>query len=769
MAEQAPTDERHDSSESGSEATPSASSGPSKLLGDRYQVLATLGQGGMGTVLKGRHATLGKLVAIKVLNAGLLLDQTNRLRFEQEAQAGSALSHPNLVAVFDHGFTPAGEPFLVMEYVEGESLDVLLSKRGPLRGEEFLDIFRQVCKALQYIHKKNIIHRDIKTSNIMIQVIDDERYVKLLDFGIAKVLPESGYTGQHLTATGTVFGSPLYMSPEQCMGSKTDARSDIYSLGCVMYECLCGEPPLRGENALQTFYKHINDSPRPLTSCDSFTEFDRKIASIVEKCLAKSPEKRFESAGDLLAAFGQLRGIDAPENRISGQNIAPNAPSARPSPIAGGAGAPNNFAVSDQSEQADGGAQQSPAKQESTTGLAGSLRKTDPELERRKQSTSAQQSTAGNTFVGSHAAPEGKNVAHDHEQSRKLRRDIGNNQSALRPLRIAIPALIGVVAIGLVTAAALVIQPSISQFSRVSSAITAKPAAAPTERGSFKEAEQYFKLGPAHWHSAEPLYMTLVDGDDETSGRAKARLGRINLRRKDYNAAFDNFSSAIANLSSHHETSGEYYLDALFGLGQTFADEGNFKQAEIKLKEAQALAREQKNPGKEAEILTTLARNASENDTAEAIRFYHQALAVYSKLDVKPNEQIADVLLNMANLYKMRNMKARAAMALRQARQKAALVTIDALREELELRARALDENETAPIAKQARPSAAARPAARLARLNAGRRKPFNKPAKQGSDRAETASSSEGGGNLVDSFRFGVLSRIQSMTSHGHH
>jgi serine/threonine protein kinase len=273
------------------------------FVGERYQVLEVIGKGGMGTVLKGRHIALNKMVAIKVLNSALLAHDVSRKRFEIEAQAGSKLSHPNLISVFDYGFTKLDEPYLVMEYVDGDSIDRLLLKHGTLNIKELLDVFIQVCKALQYVHSSGVIHRDLKTSNIMIQAIGAERYAKLLDFGIAKVFNDCGETPQHLTETGIPYGSPLYMSPEQCQGQKVDSRSDIYSFGCVMYECFTGQPPLKGENPLQTIFKQVSETPRPL-ACNNQPESEFSL--LVQKCLEKEPGQRFQSAADLLATLNAI-------------------------------------------------------------------------------------------------------------------------------------------------------------------------------------------------------------------------------------------------------------------------------------------------------------------------------------------------------------------------------------------------------------------------------------------------------------------------------
>jgi serine/threonine protein kinase len=276
----------------------------------------------MGTVLKATHVQLNKLVAIKVLNLELLRDSTSLSRFETEAKAGGQLSHPNLVAVFDFGYTSDGEPFFVMEYVEGFGLSDMVKRHGKCSNADFLFIFGQVLKALNYIHRKNIIHRDIKGSNIMLQFIEGDRYVKLLDFGIAKVLADSGITMQQLTATGEAVGSPLYMSPEQCRGSYVDSRADIYSLGCVMHECFAGYPPFRGGNAMQTIQMHLNDPPAPLQAlCRS--EEELQIASLIHKCILKNPDDRFQSASELAYHLEEIANVGAHVRAIQRQTQVP--------------------------------------------------------------------------------------------------------------------------------------------------------------------------------------------------------------------------------------------------------------------------------------------------------------------------------------------------------------------------------------------------------------------------------------------------------------
>ncbi|MBK9141943.1 MAG: protein kinase [Candidatus Melainabacteria bacterium] len=272
---------------------------------ERYQVTKLLGKGGMGVVVKASHAQLDKQVAIKVLHANLV-DGASRQRFEIEAKAGSRLTHPNLVSIFDYGVTADGKPYMVMEFIEGQSLESFISQNDRMEIEMFLSVFEQIGKALQYIHRQNIVHRDIKSSNIMLQVIEGDLYAKLVDFGIAKVLAESGMAMQKLTETGSVFGSPLYMSPEQCRGLAVDQRSDIYSLGCVMYECIAGTPPIVGENVLKTIFMHVNDPPEPLPELNSPDPAVCSMARLIHRCLEKDPGARFADSGELLQALASI-------------------------------------------------------------------------------------------------------------------------------------------------------------------------------------------------------------------------------------------------------------------------------------------------------------------------------------------------------------------------------------------------------------------------------------------------------------------------------
>jgi eukaryotic-like serine/threonine-protein kinase len=271
-----------------------------QTISDRWEILSLIGTGAMGAVYKAKHNTIGRIMAVKTLGAANREDERSVQRFQQEARAMSVLTHPNLIQIADFGMMEDGTPYFVMEYLEGISLQEYVRKNGPMPIELALPVFSQIADALEHAHSKGVIHRDLKPSNVMLTG-EKHDFAKVLDLGIAK-----GEDDLHLTATGEVFGSPLYMSPEQCMGQPVDARSDVYSLGCLMYETLSARPPLKGENFVQTAYKHMNEMPPPLAEVRP--EIPADLSQIVEACLAKKPGERVTSMAmlrDMLKEVGQ--------------------------------------------------------------------------------------------------------------------------------------------------------------------------------------------------------------------------------------------------------------------------------------------------------------------------------------------------------------------------------------------------------------------------------------------------------------------------------
>lgn len=271
-----------------------------KALESRYRILGKLGEGAMGQVYRAVQLETGRPVAIKALARDLVSDPKSLKRLEREAKSLSVLSHTGIVCVYEFDTVTADVPFLVMEFVPGRSLKQILKERQ-LKLKETLNLMAQAAKALSHAHVKGIIHRDVKPANML---IDEARMeLKIVDFGIAR---KASNLTEQLTIEGEVFGSPLYMSPEQCQGNELDARADIYSLGCVLFECLTGRPPFRGISAFDTMTMHLNERPAPLSSMINLGPYG-ELDEIVERCLEKNPEKRYQQMSELASALAVLK------------------------------------------------------------------------------------------------------------------------------------------------------------------------------------------------------------------------------------------------------------------------------------------------------------------------------------------------------------------------------------------------------------------------------------------------------------------------------
>ncbi len=261
----------------------------------KYQILDLIGKGGMSSVYKTQNLETRRIVACKVLLPRLLDDKKNRRRFEHEAEAAQRLTHKNIINVHDFGETD-GQPFMIMDYLDGISLSDLIESSGRLPIRRALPIFVQICDALAFAHKRDIVHRDLKPSNIMLSGTEDSpNFTRVVDFGIAKIIKEHTEESTKLTKSGEIFGSPLYMSPEQCMGQPVDRRTDIYSFGILMYEVIKGKPPLEGPDPLSTMFKQMNDKPEDLGDIDPDARLVQSMENIIFKCMNKSPAARYQN------------------------------------------------------------------------------------------------------------------------------------------------------------------------------------------------------------------------------------------------------------------------------------------------------------------------------------------------------------------------------------------------------------------------------------------------------------------------------------------
>jgi len=285
---------------------------PGTMVGE-YEVTDRIGAGGMGAVFAAIHPRIHKKAAIKVLRRDLARDPTELVRFENEARAVNAIGHPNLVDIFAFGEMPDGNPFFVMEHVDGESLDRWLKQRGAVPLDVAMPILRQVFDALSAVHDRGIIHRDLKPGNIMIAETPNGPRIKILDFGLAKVV--SGHVADmELTNPGATIGTPYFMSPEQFMGHPVDQRTDIYALGVLVYHMLCGQYPIIGSTPTEVGINHVNAAP--VLPSSIVPRLPRSVDAVIGKALAKNPADRFATVRELAAGLEQCLLDTAPVPKV---------------------------------------------------------------------------------------------------------------------------------------------------------------------------------------------------------------------------------------------------------------------------------------------------------------------------------------------------------------------------------------------------------------------------------------------------------------------
>jgi serine/threonine protein kinase len=284
---------------------------PGTTFDGRYCVISHIGSGGMANVYKVRHTHLDQIVALKLLRSDMCNDERKVKRFKQEAKAVSGLQHPNLLNVQGFGIYD-GTPYLSMEYVEGDSLDAILEADGAMPFARVIEIGKQVAMALGYLHQNHVIHRDIKPANV---ISTADGVYKVVDFGVAKMeeTDNSSLESQSLTKTGSLIGTPAYMSPEQSMGQKVDGRSDIYSLGCLLFELATGKPPYQAGTHYTMLAQHLKADIPSLS--ETLVEFEHDaLNAVLQKCLAKAPADRYQSMNELV---DDLSGCEGHQPRAS--------------------------------------------------------------------------------------------------------------------------------------------------------------------------------------------------------------------------------------------------------------------------------------------------------------------------------------------------------------------------------------------------------------------------------------------------------------------
>ena len=281
---------------------------PGQTLAKHYEIISELGRGGNSIVYRARHLLLDEPCALKLLLPDRIPNEKAIRRFQQEAKAVSRLAHPNIIRLREFGIDDSGRPFLAMDFVEGTPLSSMIEGSGQLSVGQTIDLVSIACDALRHAHGEGVVHRDIKPSNILVgKGKDGTPAPKIVDFGIAKLeAPEQALS---LTETGEIFGSPLYMSPEQCLGKPVDERTDVYALGCVLYECVFGKPPFTGESAIETLMAHVQEEP----SIDE-SVCGKPLKRVIERCLAKSQADRYQSIAALQEDLSKAKRGEEPRH-----------------------------------------------------------------------------------------------------------------------------------------------------------------------------------------------------------------------------------------------------------------------------------------------------------------------------------------------------------------------------------------------------------------------------------------------------------------------
>jgi serine/threonine protein kinase len=284
---------------------------PGMIIRNKYQILDRIGIGGMGLVYRGRHLTFNELCAIKIVSSEIAGDASFLQRFQTEAIVTRKLRHPNAVRVDDFDYTEDGRPFIVMELVEGKNVSEVIQAEGALAVPRAIRIARQVALAIAVAHKLGIVHRDLKPGNIVLTTDEHGQEVaKVLDFGIAKLREAAGAARPEMTMTGMVVGTPLYMSPEQFMGKKAggeiDGRTDIYSLGVVLYQMITAELPFEADTPYSLMMQHLQGTVRPPHEVKPELHIPEALSRVILKAMEKSREQRFQTAEEFIAALDQV-------------------------------------------------------------------------------------------------------------------------------------------------------------------------------------------------------------------------------------------------------------------------------------------------------------------------------------------------------------------------------------------------------------------------------------------------------------------------------
>lgn len=283
-----------------------------QIFDGKYQLTRVVGKGGMSVVYEAKHLLMNKVVALKLMHTHLLQSEKAVRRFQKEARAVAALDHSGVLQIYDFGVSPDGAPYIAMEFLEGKPLSDCIRDEGKLEESKAVSVFKAVAESLAHAHSKRVIHRDLKPSNVVLSKSNDPSQpikATVVDFGIAKLTDDDGEDHLQMTAAGEIFGSPLYMSPEQCAGRELDQRSDIYSFGCLMYEAVTGRTPFEAKTAVALFQRHMKDEAPRFSTLTEKPTVSGELEEIILRCLEKHPQDRYQSMDELVQAFENISGL----------------------------------------------------------------------------------------------------------------------------------------------------------------------------------------------------------------------------------------------------------------------------------------------------------------------------------------------------------------------------------------------------------------------------------------------------------------------------
>jgi serine/threonine-protein kinase len=589
-----------------------------KVFADKYEILEQVGTGGMGKVYKAKHLLMKRIVAIKVLLKELVSEAASLQRFQQEAEAASSLNHPHILTIFDFGVSQEALPYIVMDYLEGKSLAAIMQDKNGLEVDRAVGIFVQVCAGLAHAHSKGIVHRDLKPSNIMLITFDNQPdFVKIVDFGIAKLTMQSESESRHLTRTGQVFGSPLYMSPEQCRGGVLDARSDIYSMGCLMYKVLTGQPPIQGESLVDCLHKHCNTMPEPFNAVRPDLDLSAGLEQVIFKTLAKDPAHRYQSMKELrealLLVYPSALSWTFSHTRSQAQTVIVE---------------PNAEKKAGKSGTYDRG--------EPTADLP----QVEPTMNT-KVSREIPQSTIaperGETTTAAPAAP------------------AAPKSSMLAHPIVSIAALVvSLLALGLAFMMFMAKKPAPPVVQAVDTSdrlqlyeTYIKNAESQYDRGNYFEAQNNVELALKQSRR--------ISEDDPHTIDGLNLLGKILYSKNDYDTARSTFEHVLAMTDQNRRGKTAAVADALSGLGLIYAAEKKYADALAMLKRAKAIR--EKLPDGQNDVsdadLATAEVFMRQGKNKDAIQLLNKALAAREKSLGKDHPDVAVVLNDMGQAYQV--------------------------------------------------------------------------------------------------------------------